>query len=85
MANGVEVKVGAPLADTLRKLGKLTFDYNADYGVTCNVGDRTIVIDTDDLNERGAAVINAITSDMENGIDFSIDYIKPSATIKEIL
>lgn len=85
VANGIEVKVGAPMVETLRKLGKLTFDFNADYGVTCNVGNRTIVIDTDDLNERGTEVINAITSDMENGIDFSIDYIKPSATIKEIL
>lgn len=85
VANGIEVKVGAPMVETLRKLGKLTFDFNADYGVTCNVGNRTIVIDTDDLNERGIEVINAITSDMENGINFSIDYIKPSATIKEIL
>lgn len=83
--NGVEVKVGAPLAETLRKLNITNFDYNLDYGVTCNIGERTLVIEEDDINDKGMEVIGAIISDMENNIPFSIDYIKPSAKIKEIL
>ncbi len=83
--NGVEVKVGAPLAETLRKLNIKSFDYNLDYGVTCNIGERTLVIEEDDINDKGMEVINAIVSDMENNIPFSIDCIKPSAKIKEIL
>lgn len=83
--NGVEVKVGAPLAETLRKLNIKNFDYNLDYGVTCNIGERTLVIEEDDINDKGMEVIGAIISDMENNIPFSIDYIKPSAKIKEIL
>lgn len=83
--NGVEVKIGAPLAETLRKLNIKNFDYNLDYGVTCNIGERTLVIEKDDINDKGMKVIDAIISDMENNISFSIDYIKPSAKIKEIL
>lgn len=83
--NGVEVKVGAPLAETLRKLNIKNFDYNLDYGVTCNIGERTLVIEEDDINDKGMEVIGAIISDMENNIPFSIDYIKPSAKIKAIL
>lgn len=81
-AGGVTITVGAPLASTIRQASNLTWDYNADYGVICNIGNVWIPIDDDDLTAQGQEVINAITSDMENGIAFSVDYIKPTAKIK---
>ena len=81
-AGGVTITVGAPLAATIRQTSDVTWDYNADYGVICNIGNVWIPIDDEDLTTQGQEVINAITSDMENGIAFSVDYIKPTAKIK---
>lgn len=81
-AAGVTITVGAPLAETIRRAGKVTWDYNADYGVTCNIGNVWIVIPDEDLTEKGQSIINAILSDMENNISFSADYIRPEAKIK---
>lgn len=81
-AGGVTITVGAPLAATIRQTNNVTWDYNADYGVICNIGNVWIPIDYDDLTAQGQEVIKAITSDMENGIAFSVDYIKPTAKIK---
>lgn len=79
--DGVGIRKGAPLAETLRKFSKITWDYNADFGVTATVGNVWIVIDESDLTEKGQEIINAFPSDMENDIAFSADYIKPSAKI----
>jgi len=81
-AAGVTITVGAPLAETIRRAGKVTWDYNADYGVTCTIGNVWIVIPDEDLTEKGQSIINAILSDMENNISFSADYIRPEAKIK---
>lgn len=78
-----EIRRGASLVETLRQFSNITWDYNADFGVTANVGDYWLVISEDDLTPQGLDVINAITSDMENNISFSIDYIKPSAKVGE--
>lgn len=79
---GVTITIGAPLVATIRQASNVTWDYNADYGVICNIGNVWIPIDDEDLTRQGREVINAITSDMANGIAFSLDYIKPTAKIK---
>lgn len=78
-----EIRRGANLVETLRQFSNITWDYNADFGVTANVGDYWLVISEDDLTPQGLDVIRAIYSDMENNIAFSIDYIKPSAKVGE--
>lgn len=81
MVNGVTITKGANLAETLRKFNNITWDYNADFGVTATIGNVWLVIDESDLTQKGQDIINAIPSDMENNIPFSVDYIKPSAKI----
>ena len=78
-----EIRRGANLVATLRQFANITWDYNADFGVTANVGDYWLVISDDDLTPQGLEVINSIPSDMENDIKFSIDYIKPTAKVGE--
>lgn len=81
--NGVTISKGANLAETLRKFNNITWDYNADFGVIATVGNVWITIDESDLTQKGQEIINAIPSDMENNITFSIDYIKPVAKINQ--
>lgn len=81
IVDGVTIRQGAPLVETLRKLKKITWDYNADFGVIATVGNVWITIDESDLTKKGQDIINAIPSDMENNIAFSVDYIKTSAKI----
>lgn len=81
--NGIVIKKGALLAETLREFNPITWDYNADFGVTATVGNVWITIDESDLTQKGQDIINAIPSDMENNITFSIDYIKPTAKINK--
>ncbi len=83
IVDGVTIRKGAPLAETLRKFKKITWDYNADFGVTATVGNVWITIDDSDLTPKGHGIINAIPSDMENDITFSVDYIKPTAKITQ--
>ncbi len=80
--NGIAITKGANLVETLRKFNNITWDYNADFGVTATIGNVWITIDESDLTQKGQDIINAIPSDMENDIPFSVDYIKSSATIK---
>lgn len=79
--DGVTITIGANLVATLKQAKKITWDYNIDFGVVANIGNVWIAIDDSDLTQKGRDIINAIPSDMENDISFSIDYIKPSATI----
>lgn len=81
--NGVTISKGANLAETLRKFNNITWDYNADFGVTATIGNIWIVIDESDLTQKGQDIINAIPSDMENNIPFSVDYINPSAKVSQ--
>ena len=82
--DGVKVAKGMPLADTLRKLGNVTYDYNADSGIWASAGNIAIVIDEDQLTPQGTKFINSLTSDIEPNIDFKPEYVKPAAVIKHI-
>jgi len=82
VVEGVAIQNGANLAETLKKFKRITWDYNADFGVSATVGNVWIVIDDADLTAEGQNVINAIPSDIADNIKFSVDYIKPSAKIK---
>ena len=82
--DGVKVAKGMPLADTLRKLGNVTYDYNADSGIWASAGTIAIVIDEDQLTPQGTKFINSLTSDIEPNIDFKPEYVKPDAVVKHI-
>lgn len=82
-AGGTIITVGAPLAETLKKAKGVTFDYNADFGVSAVVGNVVINIPDEDITKEGQNFVNAILSDISPNIDFKISYIKPSAKIKD--
>ncbi len=82
-AGGTTISVGEPLAETLRKAKGVTFEYNADYGVACNIGKVYISIPDEDITKAGLDYVNSLTSDIEPNIDFKLEYIKPSAKIKD--
>lgn len=82
-AGGTTIAVGEPLAETLRKAKGVTFEYNADYGVACNIGKVYISIPDEDITMAGLDYVNSLTSDIEPNIDFKLEYIKPSAKIKD--
>ena len=82
-AGGTTIAVGEPLAETLRKAKGVTFEYNADYGVACNIGKVYISIPDEDITKAGLDYVNSLTSDIEPNIDFKLEYIKPSAKIKD--
>lgn len=82
-AGGTTITVGAPLAETLKKAKGVTFDYNADLGVSAVIGDVLITIPDEDITREGQDFVNAILADIEPNIDFKISYIKPSAKIKD--
>lgn len=82
-AGGTTITVGAPLAETLKKAKGVTFDYNADFGVSAYVGNVSINIPDEDITKEGMDFVNAILADISPNIDFKISYIKPSAKIKD--
>lgn len=83
-AGGTTITVGAPLAKTLKKAKDVTFDYNADHGVSAVIGNKVIIeIPDEDITKEGQDFVNAILSDISPDIDFKITYIKPSAKIKD--
>lgn len=82
-AGGTTIAVGESLAETLRKAKGVTFEYNADYGVACNIGKVYISIPDEDITKAGLDYVNSLTSDIEPNIDFKLEYIKPSAKIKD--
>ena len=82
-AGGTTITVGAPLAKTLKKAKDVTFDYNADFGVSAIIGNVIINIPDEDITKEGQDFVNAIPSDISPDIDFKITYIKPSAKIKD--
>jgi hypothetical protein len=84
VVNGITIKKGAPIVETLKKFKNVTWEYNADCGVIAYIGNVWIVVDeADDLNAKGIEFMKGIYSDIEPNIQFSIDYIKPTAKIKE--
>ena len=82
-AKSTTITVGAPLAETLKKAKGVTFDYNADFGVSAVIGNVIINIPDEDITKDGLDFVSAILADIEPNIDFKISYIKPSAKIKD--
>ena len=82
-AGGTTITVGAPLAETLKKAKGVTFDYNADFGVSAVIGNVIINIPDEDITKEGMDFVNGILADISPNIDFKISYIKPSAKIKD--
>lgn len=82
-AGGTTITVGAPLAETLKKAKGVTFDYNADYGVSAVIGNVVIEIPDEDITKEGMDFVNGILADISPNIDFKISYIKQSAKIKD--
>ena len=84
VVEGVTIKKGAPTVETLKKFKNVTWEYNADFGIIAHIGDAWIVVDeVDDLTPQGREFMNGIYSDMVPDLQFSVDYIKPTAKIKE--
>ncbi len=85
VVEGVTIKKGDPIAETLKKFKNVTWEYNADRGVIAYIGNAWIVVDeVDDLTPQGREFMNGIYSDMVPDLQFSINYIKPTAKIKEL-
>lgn len=82
VSESVTFEKGANLKETLAKAKHIEWEYNADMGVGATVGKIYVTIPEEDLTAKGQEVINALTSDIELGIKFSVDYIKPSATLQ---
>ena len=82
--DGVSVAKGMPLAETLRKLKNVSYEYNADSGIWASAGKVAIVISEDQLSPAGEAYINSLTSDIEPNIAFKPEYVKPGAKIEEV-
>jgi hypothetical protein len=84
VVEGVTIKKGAPIVETLKKFKNISWEYNADFGVIASIGNVWIVVDeADDLTPQGREFMNGIYSDMVPDLQFSVDYIKPTAKIKE--
>lgn len=81
---GNEIKVGVNLADALRNASNVTYEYNADSGIWATIGDIAIVIDEDQLNQKGIDFLSTIYSDIAPDITFKPEYVKPDAKIKQI-
>lgn len=79
---GVTVTVGAPLAETLRKMKSVNYSYSADNGVYAEIDGYGIPISDEDMTKAGTDFINALLSDIEPNIAFKPEFIKPSAKIK---
>jgi hypothetical protein len=85
VVNGITIKKGDPIVETLKKFKNVTWEYNADSGVIAYIGNVWIVVDeVDDLTPKGREFMNGIYSDMVPDLQFSVDYIKPAAKIKEL-
>jgi hypothetical protein len=85
VVDGITIKKGDATVETLKKFKNVTWEYNADCGVIAYIGNAWIVVDeVDDLTPQGREFMNGIYSDMVPDLQFSIDYIKPTAKIKEL-
>lgn len=82
ISEGVTFVKGANLKETLAKAKKIDWEYNADMGVGATIGKVFVTIPEDDLTQKGQDVVNALASDIEIGIPFSMDYIKPTAKLQ---
>ncbi|MDD6075391.1 MAG: hypothetical protein PUB84_01380 [Bacteroidales bacterium] len=79
-----ELKVGGNLADALRSAKGVTYEYNADSGIWATIGNVAIVIEEDQLNQKGIDFLSTIYSDIAPDIAFKPEYVKADAKILRI-
>jgi hypothetical protein len=85
VVDGITIKKGDPTVETLKKFKNVTWEYNADCGIIAYIGTAWIVVDeVDDLTPQGREFMNGIYSGMVPDLQFSLDYIKPTAKITEL-
>ncbi|MDE5633299.1 MAG: hypothetical protein K2I51_01355 [Muribaculaceae bacterium] len=83
-ADGVKIEKGANIIAVLKAAPEVYYEYNADSGIWAQIGNVAIIIDEDQLNQKGTEFISSILSDIELDIAFSVDYLKPDAKIRNI-
>lgn len=79
-----EIKKGANIVAVLRAAKDVSYEYNADSGIWAHIGNVSIIIDEDQLNQKGIEFMSTIYSDIEPNLQFSPDYVKPDAKILTI-
>lgn len=79
-----ELKIGGNLADALRSAGNVTYEYNADSGIWAIIGNVAVVIEEDQLNQKGIEFLRTIYSDIAPDIAFKPEYVKADAKILRI-
>lgn len=83
-SDGAEIKKGANLVAVLRAAKSVSYEYNSDSGIWAHIGNLSIIIDEDQLNQKGIEFLSTIYSDIEPNLKFSPDYVKPDAKILKI-
>lgn len=83
-AEGVKIENGANIVSVLKASKSVTYEYNADSGIWAHIGNVSIIIDEDQLNQKGTDFMSTIYSDIEPNLQFSPDYVKPDAKILNI-
>lgn len=79
-----EFKVGDNLVEVLSSAKDVTYEFNIDSGIWAQVGEKNIIIDFDQLNEKGIEFVNSIPSDIAPNVDFKVEYLVPDAKILAI-
>lgn len=80
----VKIEKGANIVAVLKAAKGVTYEYNADSGIWAHIGNVSIIIDEDQLNQKGTQFMSTIYSDIEPNLAFSPDYVKPDAKIQTI-
>lgn len=80
----VKIEQGANIVAVLRSAKNVSYEYNADSGIWAHIGNVSIVIDEDQLNQKGIDFLSTIYSDIEPNLQFSPDYVKSDAKILNI-
>lgn len=83
-ADGVKIEKGANIVAVLKAANGVTYEYNADSGIWAHIGNVSIIIEEDQLNQKGTQFMSTIYSDIEPNLAFSPDYIKSDAKILNI-
>ena len=72
--------------DLDRQLLVISWGYSDYYGLRAKIGEVSVVVDEyNDLTEKGLKKLKAAiaSEDQTNDIKFSVDYIKPTAVVRQ--